>query len=76
MSQYVFNCCGRVVNLDPSYTSAQVQLPHLCQNDAVTTGIANLVGLAPASDVQTAAVVASGAVEGADGGNENGQDGE
>ena len=79
MSQYVFQCCGRTVNV-PDDSGAYVSMAHLCLNDVACVGLAlpapNAV-IAAIMDVTTEAVdPVAGVVVGTDGANVTDGDGQ
>ena len=72
MTQYLFSCCNRMVEIDAS-TASQVMLPHLCISDATTIGVANAivnpnVAVTEAGGDDTTEAVFGGQVLGTDGG--------
>ena len=80
MTQYLFNCCSRIVEIDAS-TASQVVLPHLCIGDVQAIGVANAVpnpNVAPleAAGEDTTEVIFNGAELGTDGGTTNNGDGQ
>jgi hypothetical protein len=80
MSQYLFTCCNRMVEIDAS-TATQVTLPHLCIGDVTAIGVANAVinpnaYIAEAAGDDTTEVVFGGQVLGTDGGTAMNGDGQ
>ena len=55
MSVYVFQCCGRTVQVDPSSAPA-VQMAHLCVGDVPCIGTAVATNATILQEVQAAAV--------------------
>ena len=80
MSQYVFVCCGRTVNVADD-AAPTVALQHLCLNDIPCMGIANSSSTPQAvaiADPGTIAVdpMISTQLDGTDGGTPNNGDGQ
>ena len=63
MSVYVFQCCGRTVQVDPSSAPA-VQMAHLCVGDVPCIGTAVATNATILQEVQAAAVQTEAEVQG------------
>ena len=63
MSVYVFQCCGRTVQVDPSSAPA-VQMAHLCVGDVPCIGTAVATNATILQEMQAAAVQTEAEVQG------------